>query len=300
MEMREGPLSPADKVRFSQWRLRSAEHALAWEKATLLLEKFQTVPPHGVVALKNTSPSSRRATIKALAALLAIGPVTWVAYRHSPLAERPNVIATAKGEVRNIVLEDGTDIVLNTATTIQVQYDEDVRHVRLLSGEILVSTATDARNPARPFVVQTAEGHLRPIGTRFTARQLEGRSYLAVYEGAVEITPGVAPAAKQILATGYGAGFTSDLVEPPTKSNQRNLSWTNGMLVADQMPLSGFAAELARYRPGLLQVASDVGTLPVSGVFPLKDTTASLTLLEQTMPVRIHYFTRYWVRIVAK
>lgn len=175
-----------------------------------------------------------------------------------------------------------------------------MRRVRLLQGEILVATATDNRSPARPFIVETAEGRLQPLGTRFTARQLDGRSHVAVYEGAVELVPADAPAEKRLVPAGYQAAFSAHAVEPATQCSELGLAWTTGMLVVDQMPLAAFAGELGRYRAGLLQVDSGVGKLPVSGVFPLADTTASLTLLEQTMPVRIHYFTRYWARIVSK
>jgi transmembrane sensor len=300
MEMHDGPLTPKERVRFNQWRQRSTEHEMAWQKATMLLDKFQRVPVPGAVALKAASVPSRRAAIKTLVVLLAAGPVAWTAYRLSPLSGRGDVVMTERGEHRDLVLDDGTKISLNTSTQIQVQYSDEMRRVRLLQGEILVSTAKDGRSPARPFIVETAEGLLQPLGTRFTARQLDGRSHVAVIEGAVELIPADAPTEKQRVPAGYQAAFSSHAVEPLTQCSELSLAWTTGMLVVDKMPLSVFAGELGRYRAGLLQVDAEVGKLAVSGVFPLGDTTASLTLLEQTMPVRIQYFTRYWARIVSR
>ena len=71
------------------------------------------------------------------------------------------------------------------------------------------------------------------------------------------------------------------------------------MLIADRMPMSQFVAELGRYRRGTLRCDPAVARLPVSGAFPLADTDATLSLLEQTRPVKMRYFTRYWVDVEA-
>ena len=57
-------------------------------------------------------------------------------------------------------------------------------------------------------VVDTAEGRLRALGTRFTVRQEAGATLLAVYQGAVEIrTTGNAPAV--VITAGHQARYTA-------------------------------------------------------------------------------------------
>jgi len=75
--------------------------------------------------------------------------------------------------------------------------------------------------------------------------------------------------------------------------------WTDGVLSVQQMPLGEFAAELARYRPGLLRCADEVAHLKVSGTYQLADTGQILQLLTRSLPVRVEYRTRYWVSIDA-
>jgi transmembrane sensor len=75
--------------------------------------------------------------------------------------------------------------------------------------------------------------------------------------------------------------------------------WTDGVLSVQQMPLGEFAAELARYRPGLLRCADEVANLKVSGTYQLADTGQILQLLTRSLPVRVEYRTRYWVSIDA-
>jgi transmembrane sensor len=63
------------------------------------------------------------------------------------------------------------------------------------------------------------------------------------------------------------------------------------------MSLASFAAELGRYRPGLLRCDPEVAQLEVSGAFQLHDTDQALHALTQVLPVEIRYRTRYWVTI---
>jgi len=51
------------------------------------------------------------------------------------------------------------------------------------------------------------------------------------------------------------------------------------------------------YRHGYLGCADDIADLRLSGVFRLEDTDKLLTVLTQTLPVRLQYRTRWWVTV---
>ncbi|HCE41020.1 MAG TPA: iron dicitrate transport regulator FecR, partial [Alcanivorax sp.] len=88
---------------------------------------------------------------------------------------------TATGEIRDLGLDDGGRLWLNSATTVDVAYDDALRRVTLHDGEILIQTGADPRR--RPFVVDTRHGRLRALGTRFTVRHHRDHGFLAVYQG---------------------------------------------------------------------------------------------------------------------
>ena len=70
------------------------------------------------------------------------------------------------------------------------------------------------------------------------------------------------------------------------------------MLLADGMPLGVLAAELARYRKGVLRCDPAVANLRVSGTFPLADTDRSLAMLAATYPVVVaSRLGGYWVTL---
>lgn len=77
-------------------------------------------------------------------------------------------------------------------------------------------------------------------------------------------------------------------------------AWVDGMLVASQMRLAGFLAELGRYRHGQLGCSEQVADLRISGSYPLDDSERILQMLEVALPVRVRRFTRYWVTVEPK
>ncbi|MGF6348037.1 FecR domain-containing protein [Variovorax sp. W2I14] len=153
----------------------------------------------------------------------------------------------------------------------------------------------------RPFRVAIAGGTLEALGTRFSVRKEEagGATHIAVLEGAVRITPD--RAAARVLPAGQQARFTADGIDSITPADASVLAWTQGMLLADGMRLADFAAELSRYRPGLLQCDTAVADLRISGAFPLADTDGVLRMLVSTYPVDAATRLRgYWVTLVPR
>ena len=69
------------------------------------------------------------------------------------------------------------------------------------------------------------------------------------------------------------------------------------MLLAIDMPLGTLTEELGRYRSGVVRCDPAVADIVVSGAFSLRDTDASLALLQKTLPVRVQQLGPWWVTI---
>src|SRR5690606_29021742 len=111
-------------------------------RATLLSEKMHGLPVAGATALKQLSRTGRRKAVKTIAALLVAAPAGWLAYRQMVDGANDRY-RTAVGEQRKITLADGSQILLNTHTEIDVVFNESQRLIELRHGEILVTTAKD-------------------------------------------------------------------------------------------------------------------------------------------------------------
>ena len=70
-------------------------------------------------------------------------------------------------ETRQLELDDGSQLSLNTATRVKVDYNDELRRVVLYDGEILLDSGVDRRSVPRPLVVDTVHG-------RVTARRRLG------------------------------------------------------------------------------------------------------------------------------
>lgn len=74
---------------------------------------------------------------------------------------------TAHGEIRRMTLEDGSTIVLNTSSVVNVRYTQHERRILLREGEASFDVTHDA---ARPFIVQARDVAVRAVGTNFSVR----------------------------------------------------------------------------------------------------------------------------------
>ncbi|NUT77568.1 DUF4880 domain-containing protein [Pseudomonas sp. C1C7] len=289
MRLSEGSLSERELVQWQQWRASNKECEFAWQRAESLMGKLGGLPAElAIPALDRPANPQRRAMLGRLAALLALAPAGWIGWQ---LNERLGWTAdyhAGIGERRELTLADGSQLTLNTDTSVDVNFDAQQRLIRVRRGEILVQTATDIQVPGRPFRISTEQGLMQALGTRFSVREDEGVTRLAVLEGRVQIELYKRPqATPMILSAGQQTSFSASVIGPIKPADSALTAWSEGMLVADGMPLGEFAKELARYRHGLVRCDPAVAKVRVSGAFPLDDSRQALNMLVQTYPVKV-------------
>jgi transmembrane sensor len=302
-----GEATEEDRRRWQHWGAAHPDHERAWKHIEAVSRRFKVLEPHaGYQTLSpyaGPKPPPRRKAVKLMLGGGVVGISGMLASRTPAWQQQVADHRTRTGEQRSLTLGDGTRITLNTASALNVRFDGQRRLVRLVSGEIWVATAhalgdgTGAID-ARPFVVETSEGRIRALGTRFSVRQLGDHTSVAVLESAVEVTP-IAHGMPKMLQAGERATFTRTAVDAATGVTQMDEAWTRGQLIASDMPLGEFLSELGRYRPGVLRCAPEVAGLRVSGVFPLHDTGRVLAALPNVLPVQVRMRTRFWSVVEA-
>jgi transmembrane sensor len=278
----------------AQWRQRSDMHARAWQRAENVLRSFRQVPGDvGRRTLAGLHGAERRRMLRALGGIAFAAPLAWALWQEQ--AEWSADLHTAIGEQKTMQLADGTRLVLNTSTAVNIAFDARERRIHLVRGEIMITTGQDTAH--RPFRVTSAEGEVRPIGTRYAVRQESGETHVAVFEGKVEITTRAGQ--RQRLSMGEQAFFRNAVVALPRGLSTDAGLWEQGMLLARDMRLADWVEEMGRYRRGVLRCSPAVAELRVSGAFPLTDSEAALDLLTKTRPVAVRRLTDYWVSFDA-
>jgi transmembrane sensor len=301
VRLHDSAATEADRRACERWRQSDPAHARAWARAEALVHKLGGLPPGlALPVLGRPVRAARRAAIAKTAALLALGPSLWLGWRATDAQGWLADHRTATGEQRALRLPDGTRVTLNTASALDLRFDAAQRLLWLRTGEMLVETAPDPAATPRPLRVATREGVVQALGTRFTVRQDDGRTRIAVLEGAVRIRPTQGGEA-MVLDAGRQTRFGAQRIDVPVPVDAAGTAWTRGMLLADGMRLADVVAELARYRPGLLRCDPAVAELRVSGAFPATDTDRALGMLVSTY--RVDAVTRlrgHWVTLVAR
>jgi transmembrane sensor len=292
--------SPVEREEFAKWHAAHEEHARAWRQLGMLDQRFSVASGPARTALLQSRESIRRRVRNlgsGLASVVAvIGLTLFAADRYLPLDYWLADQRTATGEQRTLRLSDGTLINLNTHSAVDVRFDEKQRLVVLQKGEILVETG---HGDARPFIVETREGSMRALGTRFLVKREEQGTRLSVLQSAVAAHPQSNPD-ELILREGQQMLIRNDGLGPVTALNLGADAWTRGMLVVDNVRLEDLIHEIGRYRPGHLGVAPEVADLRITGSFPLRDTDLALSALLPTLPVQIEQRTQWWVTVAAK
>ena len=291
------PGNPVEREEFAKWHAAHEEHARAWRQLGLLDQRFSVTSGPARAALLQSHEGIRRRVRKlgsGLASIVAVlGLALYGGERYLPLDYWLADQRTATGEQRILRLSDGTVINLNTHSAVDVRFDETRRRVILQDGEILVETG---HGDARPFIVETREGSMRALGTRFLVKHEEDGTRLSVLKSAVAANP-QASREEQILREGQQVLMRNNGLGPIVALNPGADAWTRGMLVVENARLEDLVHELSRYRPGYLGVAPEIADLRITGSFPLKDTDLALRALLPTLPVQIERHTQWWVTL---
>ncbi|WP_347903093.1 FecR domain-containing protein [Pseudomonas purpurea] len=288
-----GELDADQRQAFARWQTANPEHQRAWQRLQQLQQTLGGVPADSARAVLRDAPDAQRRTaLKLLGGLLMAGGSAYLVQDSQPWRAAFAEQSTGTGEIRHLTLSDGTRLALNSDSAVDLRFTAQARRMRLIRGEILLTSGHD---PVRPLIVETAVGDVQALGTRFTVREMDGGSRVELYEGQVRISPRHASAVQ--MDAGSCLWFNARQVGAMQPLDVNASSWSEGRLIAERQPLGRFIHELARYRPGWLRCEDDVSGLLLTGVFPLNDTDSILAALERTLPIRVEAVTRYWVTV---
>lgn len=288
-------LTEAQQQSFFAWLDQKPEHQTAYIEAEALwdsLAALEQLPPTAADII-NLKPVARPWYIRpqAIAASL-VGIISILLFQFIP-SFGDTQYQTAIGEQRMVTLADGSQIHLNTHSTIRVDLQDNKRLVNLSKGEAFFKVSKDAK---RPFVVETPEGLVRVLGTSFNIRIDNAETIVAVVEGKVgvaplmalndvatlEFEPQVTLTANQqiVLAAGHIDEQASavDAIAVTT--------WRQGKQIYNGVALSEVIRDLNRYFVGEVKLGDPaMEDIQAVAVLDLRDRAGAIAALEATFNV---------------
>ncbi len=270
--LRDEQRGPDLEAQFRGWLDENEEHRRAFARMTQVWEQAGTIRMRardGISAARQGRSSRFNCWAPSLAATLILVVVGAVYYW------RDGALVTGVGERQTRLLRDGTRVVLNTDTRIEVNYDQRLRRVRLIRGEAWFNVS---KHPTWPFIVSVGDQEIRALGTSFIVRRDAHDLSVTLVDGQVSVAPSArnedAPSqATQILAPGQRLVISRHhelAVDRPALS--RVTAWERGQVEFDETALEDAIAEMNRYTTIHITVPdADVARLRIGGVFHAGD-----------------------------
>ncbi len=281
--------SPAHRRAREAWLAEDARHRRAYDEMQQLWDhagnlrddpELKAFTARQLATMRRSRWSVRISLATAAVFVLLAG--AYLAARRMA-APPPARYATQLGERRTQVLADGTQVVLNTDTAVEVQYTRSQRGIELQRGEAQFDVAHDA---VRPFVVHTGLGTVTALGTRFQVRRDADDAVVTLLRGSVAITQGqnrrtLVPNEQARLSD--KGGITVRTIDPAQVSG-----WLDGWLHFSNTTLADVVAEANRYSARKLRLAdSRLAGLRLHGNFRSGDSASIAAAAKQLLPVTV-------------
>lgn len=294
VQFQSEPPTPAQQQAWQRWLDSDPAHQAAWQHMEQLQRNLGALP-RDLTRRALSDTQQRRQVLRMLLILAGVGGIGWGLQEKTSLGDVWADYRTRVGERRRLDLADGTRLELNTDTAVDVLFDERQRLIRLRAGEVFIRTGK--RGDTRPFFVESHQGRVQALGTSFSVRQLSHSTHVGVLEDQVRILPNAGSGEGGLLKAGESADFDSYSLGPSRLCRATETAWVDGQLIVLDARLGDVIDELSRYRTGAMQCDERAARLRVSGAFRLDAIDAVLANLQTSLPIRVSYFSRYWVSI---
>jgi len=266
-------------ARFTKWYGASDQHARCYDSVAALWRQMNQVSGDALRQALARDLQRRKRRGKIIAAVSCSVAFCGVFLWQSGAWWRWQADAvTAAGEIREVVLADGSRVLLDAQSAIRSDLSGTERRVTLLRGRALF---TVARDPQRPFVVATPEARATALGTRYEVSHLQpDTTDVSVLESQVRVDCAVcAPGtAAQVLSPDQHAGVkASGITVDPVDANAA-AAWAERKLLLRDVPLADAVAQLNRYTGMTTWIEDAAGKRRISSVVAVDNPDALAAL----------------------
>ena len=306
-----------DLTRFDRWRESDPENAAAYRRVRATWSAFGSygsapeimAARHQVLEEVARQGPGRRwawgrgermrwawvAGVAAVAIGLAVVASVW--WQSSTV-----LYATGPLERRMLTLADGSVVTLDVNTRMRVSYRRRARLISLEQGQACFDVAKD---PSRPFRIQSGDETIVALGTQLNVDVFGHDLLVSMIEGHVAVYDRRhegRSAARIDLRTGEALRVSQDGQE--TLFHQINIdhvtAWLNGHLVFDNESLLSAAERVGRYTAQRIEVAPSVAPIQINGIFNVGDANAFVEAVTSYFPVRAVRADTSTVYLVAR
>ncbi len=311
------------KVYWNNWLKTYPHHKAMMMEATDMVQQLQFKPkqlPSAVIeeewqrlqqkiSKQESSPIIRRLQFLKYAAAvilcLFIGTGIWFWNQNEVIT-----IATGYGEQEAVKLPDGSEVMLNSNSTLS--YKEEVEAAKIREVKLEGEAFFDVRHSSeRPFIVKGDAFDVNVLGTTFNVINRENKHRVVLNTGSVQVnflegthikTQDKSKVEKKItLKPNEWLESTKEGYIQASVNSRTYSSWTQNILTFDETPLS----ELSRILEdnyGLEVIIEDksLSTNKITGQIPTENITDLLNAIQKAFDIKIIQLDRNTIKIRAE
>ena len=305
-------LSETEQSELLDWLKTSPQHVEEFLRVSSMFEDLSfldftdNAERAGTVIPLNTATRPnwsiwRTALVGAVAACaaIAIGFISMnLISPDEPATLDRQIAQTGIGESRTVILSDGTQVILNTASNAEFILTEASRTAELKEGEAYFSVASDS---TRPFYLMAGDTLIEVVGTAFSTRLTEAGTELQVSEGVVlfgefgstlpdleELALEPVSPANAIRVSAGAAAFWRDGSSEPDMATIETASiapWRENRLIFVDTSFNQVVAEFNRYNRTQIRIDDpEIGQELLTVEFATDDLDGFVRFIEITRP----------------
>ena len=271
---------------FQTWN-KTLEEVIPEKENNRLLDRI-----HYRIALEESAIGTR--SIRRYQLLLKVAAVLIVGLMITTIAvyKRPNTekytevkenVTTSFGARTNFKLSDGTEVWLNSGSTISFPKQfSSIRNIEL-TGQAYFKVVKDGK----PFLVKTSYGAIEVMGTSFDVKAYKDEDFkTTLVEGSVKVNNALER--QVILKPGQQAEITStnEIVVTSVKT-ELTTSWKEGKLIFEMEPFKNVAKELERWYNVKIELQGEkLKKLGYTGTIEMETFGEVLELINVTAPIK--------------
>ncbi len=254
LRLQQMEMDHPDRTKFEAWLIADVNNQVAfaevenlWSKLDSPSETKQLATALDQQTFLNPKRFKTSASIISIVVILSVSLFSYQSWQARPTMQL--VATTEIGQTNSRLLDDGSKVMLNANSDVEVVYYRNQRTVHLKRGEAIFEVVPDSN---RPFVVDSGKAKVTVLGTRFAVNRLKQLVRISVDHGRVQVENNQANQsnpASLILTDGQVAEIDNNaLPKRIDRLASDAFGFENGFIIFKDAGLDEIAETLSRYR----------------------------------------------------
>ena len=282
------------EIEFNSWIDENIEHKKAYENVQRVQQMFlslskdtkEKVSQEVHQGIKRERIFRKTQFLKIAASILFVIVVSFLGIEYLNFGIKHSF--TTNKEIKNIVLPDGSTVILDAKTKVDIKYFKNKREVNIISGKALFDVA---KNPNKPFIVNANMIKVEVLGTNFEVKNEEDKISVDVISGKVKVEENKDNKFEElaILTSGKRISFDKENNKIILKDiDIKNIaSWKDGILFFQDYSLKKSINEFRKYKDINIFIDNNIKKYMISGSFKIDEFDKFLFALSKIYSLKI-------------